>query len=127
MNRDEVISFLSSHREELEARFHVASLMLFGSTARGEAGPESDVDLLVEFSETPGLTEYMRLKFWLEDSLGRPVNLVMKKALKSWAKKRAVSSPDRLGDLFLNVFGPDRGVDLEPSFCTPHEPMGFEP
>lgn len=86
MNRDEVISFLSSHREELEERFRVVSLMLFGSTARGEAGPESDVDLLVEFAETPGLTEYMRLKFWLEDSLERPVDLVMKKALKAWAK-----------------------------------------
>lgn len=85
MNRDEVIGFLSSHRQELEERFRVFSLSLFGSTARGEAGPESDVDLLVEFRETPGLTEYMRLKFWLEDSLGRPVDLVMKKALKSWA------------------------------------------
>jgi predicted nucleotidyltransferase len=86
MNRDEVINFLSSHRQELEERFRVFSLALFGSTARGEAGPESDVDLLVEFSETPGLTEYMRLKFWLEDSLGRRVDLVMKKALKSWAR-----------------------------------------
>jgi len=86
MNRDEVINFLSSHRQELEERFCVFSLALFGSTARNEAGPGSDVDLLVEFSETPGLTEYMRLKFWLEDSLGRPVDLVMKKALKPWAR-----------------------------------------
>lgn len=86
MNRDEVISFLSSHREELEKRFRVVSLALFGSTARNEAGPDSDVDLLVEFCGTPGLTEYMSLKFWLEDGLGRPVDLVMKKALKSWAK-----------------------------------------
>jgi uncharacterized protein len=85
MNSDEVIGFLSSHQQELKERFQVLSLALFGSTARGEAGPESDVDLLVEFRETPGLTEYMRLKFWLEDSLGRPVDLVMKKALKPWA------------------------------------------
>jgi predicted nucleotidyltransferase len=85
MNRDEVIGFLSSHRQELEERFRVVSLALFGSTARGEAGPESDVDLLVELRETPGLTEYMCLKFWLEDNLGRPVDLVMKKALKPWA------------------------------------------
>lgn len=86
MNRDEVIAFLSSHRQELEERFRVFSLALFGSTARDEARPESDVDLLVEFREAPGLTEYMSLKFWLEDSLGRPVDLVMKKALKPWAK-----------------------------------------
>ena len=64
MNRDEVIGFLSLHRQELEERFGVCSLSLFGSMARNEAGPESDVDLLVEFHETPGLAEYMGLKFW---------------------------------------------------------------
>jgi predicted nucleotidyltransferase len=85
MNRDEVIGFLSSHRQELED-LGVFSLAVFGSMARDAAGPESDVDLLVEFRETPGLTEYMRLKFWLEDRLGRQVDLVMKRALKPWAK-----------------------------------------
>ncbi len=85
MRRDEVIGFLSSHRQELEEHFGVCSIALFGSMARDEAGPESDVDVLVEFRETPGLTEYMRLKFWLEDHLGRQVDLVMKKGLKPWA------------------------------------------
>ncbi len=85
MNRDEVLRFLAAHRQELAERFGVRSLALFGSMARDEAGPESDVDILVEFSETPGLQEYMSLKFWLEDSLGRRVDLVMKGALKSWA------------------------------------------
>jgi hypothetical protein len=86
MKRDEVIRFLSSHRRELDDTFGVRSLALFGSIARDEAGPDSDVDILVEFRETPGLAEYMRLKFWLEDQLGRPVDLVMEKALKSWAR-----------------------------------------
>lgn len=86
MTRDEVIGFLSSHRQELEDRFGITSLALFGSVARDEAGPESDVDILVEFRKTPGLTEYMRVKFWLEDRLGRPVDLVMKGALKPWAE-----------------------------------------
>jgi predicted nucleotidyltransferase len=86
LKRDEVIGFLSSHRREMEERFGVCSLALFGSMARDEAGPESDVDVLVEFRETPGLTEYMRLKFWLEEGLGRRVDLVMPKALKPWAK-----------------------------------------
>ena len=86
MRRDEVLSFLSSHREELEQRFGICSLALFGSVARGEGGPDSDVDILVEFRETPGLAEYMGLKFWLEDRLGRHVDLVMDKALKPWAR-----------------------------------------
>jgi len=85
MTRDEVIGLLSSHRQELEERFGIKSLALFGSVARDEAGPESDVDILVEFRKTPGLTEYMHLKFWLEECLGRQVDLVMKGALKSWA------------------------------------------
>jgi predicted nucleotidyltransferase len=86
MERDEVLGFLSSHRQDLEERFGVCSLSVFGSMARDEAGPDSDVDILVEFRETPGLAEYMRLKFWLEDELRRPVDLVMEKALKSWAR-----------------------------------------
>lgn len=36
---------------------------------------------------------------------------------------RAVSPPERLGDLFLKVFGPDRGADLELPPREPHEPM----
>lgn len=103
MERDEVLAFLSSHRQELAERFGVSSLSVFGSMARDEAGPESDVDLLVEFCETPGLGEYMRLKFWLEDQLRRPVDLVMEKALKPWARpvvglRRSVS---RSWELFL--------------------------
>lgn len=86
MERDEVLGFLFSRRQELEERFGVCSLSVFGSMARDEAGPDSDVDILVEFRETPGLAEYMRLKFWLEDQLRRPVDLVMEKALKPWAR-----------------------------------------
>ena len=86
MKRNDAIGFLSSHRQELEERFGISSLALFGSVARDEAGPDSDVDLLVEFRETPGLAEYMGLKFWLEDRLGRRVDLGMEKALQPWAR-----------------------------------------
>lgn len=85
MKREELIALLSTHREVLRS-LGVRSLALFGSVARDEADPQSDVDLLVEFQETPSLSEYMRLKFWLEDRLGRQVDLVMKKALKPWAR-----------------------------------------
>lgn len=40
--------------------------------------------------------------------------------------KRAVAPPERMGDLFLKVFGPERGVDLEPSAREPHEPVQLE-
>jgi plasmid stability protein len=40
--------------------------------------------------------------------------------------KRAVSPPERIGDLFLKVFGPARGADLESSSREPHEPLNLE-
>ena len=86
MNRDEILEILRAHRDELQKRFGVKSLAVFGSVARGEAGPESDVDILVEFESPPGFDGYMALKFYLEDLLGRKVDLVMKNALKPWAR-----------------------------------------
>ncbi|HEX3525801.1 MAG TPA: nucleotidyltransferase family protein [Thermoanaerobaculia bacterium] len=86
MKRDEAIRLLSAHRHEITEHFGVRSLALFGSVARDEARPDSDVDVLVEFRETPGLAEYMSLKFWLEERLSHQVDLVMKGALQPWAR-----------------------------------------
>ena len=86
MNRDEILKILRAHRDELRKRFGVKSLAVFGSVARGEARPDSDVDILVEFESSPGFDGYMALKFYLEDLLGRKVDLVMKNALKPWAR-----------------------------------------
>ncbi len=49
--------------------------------ARGEAGPESDVDVLVEFDD-PAFDRYMDLKFYLEGLFGRPCDLVLEESLK---------------------------------------------
>lgn len=62
-------------------RFGVKSLELFGSLARDEAHATSDVDILVEFEETPTFDRYMGLKFYLEDLLGIKVDLVEKAML----------------------------------------------
>ncbi len=60
----------------------VKSLALFGSTARGEAREESDIDLLVEFALPVTFDRYMDTKFYLEDLLQKPVDLVIKGDLK---------------------------------------------
>ena len=86
MKNTEIIRLLRQHRDELRKRFGVKTLAVFGSVARGEAGPDSDVDILVEFESSPGFDGYMALKFYLEDLLGRKVDLVMKNALKPWAR-----------------------------------------
>ncbi len=76
MAKDNVLELLRAHREEIERRFGVRSLSLFGSVARDEATEDSDVDLLVEFDPPPTFDRYMDLKLFLEDLLGRKVDLV---------------------------------------------------
>jgi uncharacterized protein len=73
--REEVLARLAKHRGEL-ARFRVASLALFGSVARGDLGAESDIDMLVTFASAATFDGcYMDLKAFLEDLLGRRVDL----------------------------------------------------
>jgi uncharacterized protein len=66
---------------EMREKFGVKRIGVFGSAARGEARPESDVDVLVEFDD-PAFDRYMELKFYLEDLFGRPCDLVLEESLK---------------------------------------------
>jgi predicted nucleotidyltransferase len=81
MQRDQALHLLTEHHREIAA-FGVTSLRLFGSVARDQARPDSDVDLLVEFAHPVGLFAFIRLRRYLEDILGRPVDLVTPDALK---------------------------------------------
>jgi hypothetical protein len=67
---------------ELRRTYHVESLGIFGSYVRDEQNPESDLDILVTFSEPPGLIQFVALENHLSDLLGVQVDLVMKNALK---------------------------------------------
>jgi len=82
MKREEVLKILSQHRCQFEQRHGVRFIALFGSVARDQDSPESDIDLLVEFATRPGFDGYMRLKEHLESVLGQRVDLVMTGALK---------------------------------------------
>ena len=66
---------LSALLPELSERYGVRSLAVFGSYARGDQREDSDVDLLVAFDRTPGLLTFSALAHYLEDCLGRPVDL----------------------------------------------------
>lgn len=66
----------------LAARYHVASLGLFGSYLRGAQRPDSDLDVLVSFSTAPGLLRFIELENYLSDLLGVKVDLVLREALK---------------------------------------------
>ncbi len=60
--------------------------MLFGSVARSEANESSDLDFLVKFKSPPTFDMYMGLKFFLEDLLERPVDLVTADAVREQIK-----------------------------------------
>lgn len=79
-DRQEILKIIQEHLPELQ-RFGVRRLGLFGSAARGEAGPGSDLDFLVEF-EKKSFDAYMDLKFYLEDLFGCPIDLVLADAIK---------------------------------------------
>lgn len=81
MNLATVKTFLNQHQNEIQS-YGVSSLAVFGSVARNEATPTSDIDLLVEFSGKLTFDRYMDFKFYLEDNLGRKVDLVDPKMLK---------------------------------------------
>jgi predicted nucleotidyltransferase len=70
MKRDEVLAVLRAHREELRSEHGVKSLGLFGSVARDEAGPDSDVDLLVEFDRRISLFDLVGTALHIEKLLG---------------------------------------------------------
>ncbi|MBD2259115.1 nucleotidyltransferase family protein [Pseudanabaena sp. FACHB-2040] len=81
MTRDEVLALLEAHRDNLEA-LGVKSLDLFGSVARDEARPDSDVDFLVEFLEPGGYFQLFRVQHYLEDLLQKDIDLGTREALR---------------------------------------------
>ncbi len=86
MTREEAIRILHKALPGLKERFGVRDLAIFGSVARNQAGPESDVDVLVTFEGRARFRAFMGLQFELEDLLGLKVDLVTSKALKPIAK-----------------------------------------
>ncbi|MFM7351770.1 MAG: nucleotidyltransferase family protein [Microcystis aeruginosa] len=81
MKRDEVLTIIAANKEQLQG-LGVKSLTLFGSVARDQARPDSDVDLLVEFNRDVGLFEFIELRLYLEDILGCSVDLGTQDALR---------------------------------------------
>ena len=82
MNRDEILKVLRAHKSTLSQRFGVTNLALFGSVARNEMSDDSDIDILVRFDRPGTSRAYFGVQFYLEDLLGRPVDLITDKALR---------------------------------------------
>ena len=82
MTRENAIATLRVLMPQVRRDFGVRRIALFGSTARGDAHDASDLDILVEFEADPTFFSFMGLKVFLEDHVGRKVDLVTPDALK---------------------------------------------
>ncbi len=83
MKRDEVLKILRAHKGILSERFGVAELAIFGSFARDEATEESDLDVLVRFEGRSTSKGYFGAQFYIEDLLGRDVDLATVKMVRA--------------------------------------------
>ncbi len=79
---DKIKHVLRQNKSALKKQFKIRALGIFGSYVRGEQKKNSDIDVLVEFSQTPGLFDYIKIENRLSYILKRRVDLVMKGALK---------------------------------------------
>jgi predicted nucleotidyltransferase len=79
-NSKEILTALTANDAKIKS-FGVRTLGLFGSCARGEQTPASDLDFVVEF-ERKSFDAYMDLKFFLEDLFNKPVDLVLSDGIK---------------------------------------------
>ena len=82
MERERILQLLTEHKPVLGERFGVRRLALFGSVARNVARPDSDVDVLVDFDGPATPEAFFGVQFYLEDLLGREVDLVTERALR---------------------------------------------
>jgi len=85
------LATITKHLPDLKRHYHVKTIGVFGSVARGDATPKSDVDILVELSKPIGLFRFVGLEQELSELLGRKVDLVTKRALKPAIKEDILS------------------------------------
>lgn len=79
--REKILNLLQQN-QAIFKQFGVAKLAIFGSTVREEATEHSDIDILVSFEKIPTSKDYFGLQFYLEDLLGKSIDLVTDKSLR---------------------------------------------
>ena len=89
-NLESVKRILKNQKSVLKTRFKIKDIGVFGSYARGEERPDSDIDILVEFTEPVGFFAFLDVEEYLEKILNNNVDLVTKKALKPKIGERVI-------------------------------------
>ncbi|MCK4621415.1 MAG: nucleotidyltransferase family protein [Desulfuromonadales bacterium] len=91
MKKNEILTIIKQYKPELQSRFAVNRLGLFGSCVQNQQKPLSDIDLLVSFSHEIDLFDYIELRDYLEKLLPGKIDLVMESALKPEIGKRILA------------------------------------
>ncbi len=91
MGKPEIIDIIKNSKPEMQARFGVNKVGLFGSYVRKQQRHKSDIDILVSFSRDIDLFDFLDLREFLEDRLQHKVDLVMESVLKPAIGKRILS------------------------------------
>jgi hypothetical protein len=87
-NRNDILTFLQTHKDEMAQRFGVVSVGLFGSYARGDAREDSDIDISIELrSDKKSLSNFFGLRRYLEQQFGKTVDLGIESTLKPLVKE----------------------------------------
>ena len=87
---NEIKEILKKHKKELKEKYKVKSIAIFGSYARGEQTEKSDIDIMVEFYETPDYLKFFELEDYLSNLLGIKVDLVIKGAIRNPYIKKSI-------------------------------------
>ena len=91
MGKQEIIKIIRNKKPEMESRYGVQRLGLFGSYVRGRQRKKSDIDILVTFNRDIDLFDFLDLRKYLESQLQAKVDLVMETALKPAIGNRILS------------------------------------
>jgi len=87
----ELKKIINEHKKELEEKYKVKSIAIFGSYVRNEQNKKSDVDILVDFHEIPDLLKFIEIERYLEEILGLKVDLVRKPVLRMELRDKILS------------------------------------
>jgi len=88
MNKEDIVAFLKTHKEEMRQKFGVTKIGLFGSYVRNEAKEDSDIDIAVEMNEEHIFRNFFALEQYLRNHLRKNVDIGTESSIKPIAKKR---------------------------------------
>ena len=89
---NQISRILSDLKNFIKSEYKVSEIKIFGSYAKKNNNSKSDLDLLVTFSETPGLLKFIELENFLTDKVGVKVDLVMEDSIKHQFRDSILSS-----------------------------------